>query len=75
MSSRDCLLQFGNLNDFTNIILQAASEPISLRQKNTNLNCKYKKTAQKIDICTKKLLVKCWWNWPLNDLPGPQKNC
>ena len=67
--------------NYTNI-LRAAFAPISFCQKNTNLSRKFKKAAQKT-FCTKKLLVKCWWNWnlalntknwsALNNLPSVPK--
>ena len=55
---------------FTNL-LWAAFAPISLRQKHTNLKCKYRKAARKTfvwkscskDFCMKKLLVECWLNF------------
>ena len=45
--------------NFTNI-LQAAFEPISLRQKSTYLKCKYRKAAQKTFVrkFAHKILVK-----------------
>ncbi len=46
------------------IILKAAFAAKFLHQKSTNLKCKFKKRFAR-NFCTKKIWVKCWWNWHL----------
>jgi len=60
---------FQPIINFTNV-LQAIFAPIFFCQKITNPNCNKRKTA-KSTFFTKKVRVKCWWNWHLVDKVDP----
>ncbi len=68
------LCRFGNLGvNFTDI-LRAALLPFCFALKKCKPNFKYKKSFT-YNFCTKKRLIKCWWNWHLDESFESSKIC